>query len=175
MPVSRQKKQEVLSELNDAMKSAKSVFFAKNLGLTVKEVQQMRRVLRAQGNSFTIAKKTLLKKAASDSVQLEVDDRVLDGPVGAVFAMEDALSAIKLLAKLEKDTKKIEITGGIFEGRVLSQADAIALSKLPTRDELLAKLMGSMLAPVTGFVTVNSQLIAGFVRVLDGYREKQNA
>ncbi len=175
MPVTRQKKEEVLTGLTANMKEAKSVYFAKNLGLSVKQAQEIRNTLRKSGGSFCVAKKTLIKKAAKDGIDLEINDDVLDGAIGAAFALEDELALLKILTKLEKTTKKIEITGGIFEGKVISKAEAIALSNVPSREELLAKLLGSLLSPISGFVGVGSQVIAGFVRVTDAYREQKAA
>ncbi len=175
MPITRQKKEDILTGLTASMKEAKSVFFAKNLGLSVKQAQEIRKTLRDNGGSFSVAKKTLIKKAAKDGANIEIDDSVLDGAIGTAFALEDELGFLKALTKLQKTTKKIEITGGIFEGKVISKAEAIALSKIPSREELLAKLLGAMLAPISGFVGASSQVIAGFVRVTDAYREQKAA
>ena len=175
MPITRQKKEEVLADLIAGMKDSKSVYFAKNLGMTVAEVQAMRATLRENGGRYRIAKKTLLKKAAHEGAQIELDDAILDGSVGAAFAAEDELALLKALAKLQKDTKKIEITGGIFEGKAITQAEAIALSKIPSREELLAKLVGTMVAPLSQFVGASNQVIAGFVRATDAYREQKAA
>jgi len=175
MPVTRQKKEEVLADLLEKMKGAKSVFFAKNLGLSVHEAQDMRRILREGGSVYRVAKKTLLKKAAQDGMSIEIPNEVLDGAVGAAFSMEDELAAIKAIAKFAKASKKIEIVGGIFEGKILSKEDAIRLSNIPSKEELLAKLLGSMMSPLSGFVGVGNQLVAGLARVIDGYREQKAA
>lgn len=175
MPVSRQKKEEILADLLEKMKGAKSIFFAKNLGLSVGQAQNMRRSLRDSGNSYRVAKKTLLKKAAQDALEIEVPNEILDGAVAAAFSMEDELTAIKNISKFAKETEKIEITGGIFEGKILSKEDAIRLSQIPGREELLAKMLGSMQSPLSGFVGVGNQLVAGLARVLDGYREQKES
>jgi len=170
MAVPRQKKEEILADLIQKMKTSKSVFFTKNLGMTVLEAQNIRKLLREGGNSYHIAKKTLIKKAAQEGIEVELNDAILEGAIGAAFAMQNELAVLKLLSKLEKDTKKLEITGGIFEGKVINQTEAVALSKIPSREELLAKLLGALLSPINGFAGANCQVIAGFVRVLDSYR-----
>lgn len=175
MAISRQKKEEILADLLEKVKSSKSIFFAKNLGLSVDEAQKMRRALRDGGNAFRVAKKTLIKKAAKDVQGIEITDETLEGAAGAAFALEDELSAVKILAKFAKETEKIEITGGIFEGKILSKEDAITLSKIPSREELLAKLLGSLNSPISGFVGVGSQVLGGFVRATNAYREQKEA
>ncbi len=175
MPITRQKKEQILADLVANMKDAKSVYFAKNLGMTVEQAQDMRKILRENGASYRIAKKTLIKKAAKDGAAIEIDDNVLDGAVGAAFATEDEMTLLKVLTKLQKDTKKIEITGGIFEGKLISQEEAIALSKIPSREELLAKLLGSLMSPLSGFVGVGNQVVAGFVRATDAYQQQRAA
>lgn len=175
MAITKQQKKQILAELVENMKNSQSVFFAKNIGLSVAEAQDMRTKLRENGNSFRVAKKTLIKKAANDEMGIDIPAEILEGAAGAAFAMEDELSAIKILAKFAKDSEKIELTGGIFEGKLLSKDEVIALSKIPGREELLAKLLGSMQAPLSGFVGVGNQLIAGLARVVDGYRAQKEA
>lgn len=174
MPVSRQQKEEALAELIDSMKSARAVYFAKNLGLGVADSQNLRRQLRETGNSFRVAKKTLIKKAAQEVFSVEISDEALEGAVGVAFSEADEVSAVKTLAQVAKKTKKIELTGSIFEGGVLGKEDTIRISQIPSREELLAKLLGSLLSPISGFVGVGNQVISGFVRVVDAY-EKQKA
>ncbi len=173
MPVTRKQKEEILLGLTEKMKEAKSVFFAKNLGLSVQDAQEMRRALRKSGNVYTVAKKTLIKKAAKSSIDIDVPSDALEGAAGAAFSMEDELAAVKTLANFAKKTEKIELTGGIFEGKIMNQSEVIALSKIPGKDELLAKMLGSMTSPLSGFVGVGNQLIAGFVRTLDGYQKQK--
>jgi len=175
MAITRKQKERILADLLEKMKAAKAVFFAKNLGLSVAEAQEMRRKLRSEGNVFKVAKKTLIKKAAHESANVDVPSEALDGAAGAAFSMEDELSALKILANFAKESEKIELTGGIFEGKLMSKDEVIALSKIPSKEELLAKLLGSMQAPLSGFVGVGNQLIGGLARVLDGYREQKES
>ncbi len=175
MAVSRDQKAEILKTLNEEMKSAKAVFFAKNLGLSVADSQKMRRALRDGGSRFCVAKKTLIKKAAAETLQIEIDDSVMDGAVGAAFSTEDEFSAVKILAKFAKSTEKIEIVGGIFEGKAISKNDAITLSQIPSREELLSKMLGSLMSPLSGFVGVGNAVISGFVRVVDGIRKQKES
>jgi large subunit ribosomal protein L10 len=175
MALTKKQKEAILDELKTFMKDAKSVVFAKNLGLTVSEISDLRKALRETGTKYQVAKKTLLKKAAQDSLDVEVANEVLDGAVGATFSMEDELTGIKALAKFAKANEKIEIVGGIFEGKAITKAEAIQLSQIPSKEELLAKMLGSMQSPLTGFVGVGNQLISGFARVVDGYREQKAA
>jgi len=175
MAVTKDQKAEILKDLQESMKNTKAVYFAKNLGMSVTDSQEMRRALRAGGSTYRVAKKTLIRKSAKDTLNIEVDGASLEGAVGAAFSNEDELGAIKIIAKFAKDTEKIEIVGGIFEGKAITKEEAIALSKIPSRDELLAKLLGSLQAPISGFVGVGSQIVGGFVRVVNAYKEQKES
>ncbi|QQS59876.1 50S ribosomal protein L10 [Candidatus Peregrinibacteria bacterium] len=175
MPVSRQQKEESLAQLIEAMKSARAIYFAKNLGMGVRDSQDLRRKLRDSGNSFRMAKKTLIKKAIQEVFSLEISDEALEGAVGVAFSEMDEVSAVKTIADVAKKTKKIELTGAIFEGSVIGKEDTIRISKTPSREELLAQLLGSFMAPLSGFVGVGNQLISGFVRVVDAYEKQKSS
>jgi large subunit ribosomal protein L10 len=173
MAVSKQQKKGILADLSEKIQKSKSIFFVRNLGLSVQDLQKMRSLLRKEGNMYRVAKKTLIKKAANEVSNIELPDSVLSGAVGVAFSVEDELSAIKIVANFSKTSDKIELVGGIFEGKVLSQEEVVALSQIPGKEELIAKFLGSLQAPLSGFVGVGNQLVSGFVRALDGYREQR--
>jgi large subunit ribosomal protein L10 len=100
--------------------------------------------------TYVVAKKTLLSKAAKDS-GIEVDIKSLPGMIGVAFGVEDEISPAKVLGDMSK-TCTVKLVGGIFEGASVGSEKVIALSKLPSKIELLAQVVGTMYAPVSAFV-----------------------
>lgn len=175
MALSRGRKEEILAALVAEFQSAKSAFFTSYTGLSVDEISKLRSDLRASGAKMTVAKKTLIQLAAKQALDLEVPADLLPGPIGVVFGLEDEIAAAKTVAKWTKDTKeKVALEGGIFEGRVLTKAEAVALSQIPSREELLAKLVGSLQSPISGFVRSLKSPLNGFTTVLRELSTKGN-
>lgn len=175
MAVSKQKKEVILQELVEKFGRSKSVVFAANHGLSVSELQELRNVLREEGVEFKIAKKTLLEKACEESGITGVQKGTLDGPVGAAFSYEDEVAAAKLLAKFAKDHEALSLVAGIMEGKLMQKQEVEELSKLPSKEELLAKLVGSIQAPLAGFIGIGANLTGGLVRVLDQIRQQKES
>lgn len=170
MAVTRQKKEEALQELVDKFGRSKSVVFANYRGLNVASISELRSELRKEDAEMKVAKKTLIGLATKDSVG-EIDKAIMEGPIVATFSYDDPLSGIRILFKYSKKNENIKLLGGIVDGKIVG-ADVIQqYAQLPSRDELLAKLIGSMMAPLSGFVGIGNSLISGLVRVLDAYKD----
>lgn len=173
MAVTKEKKAEVLKGLDDRFGRAKSVYFADFRGLTVKDLHTLRGKLRDQNVEYVVAKKTLMKIAAKNSNLPEIPDDVMQGPVGAAFSYEDEIAAVKAMHEFAKKAENLKILGGLVEGRYVNKAEAIQLAQLPSKTELLAKLVGSMKAPISGFHGVLHGVMRGFVGVVNAYQEKK--
>ncbi|MFN7160473.1 MAG: 50S ribosomal protein L10 [Candidatus Gracilibacteria bacterium] len=167
MAVTRSKKESILADLNDKFAKAVLTVFVKNNGLSMKEINELRALLRQEDATFKIAKKTLMKLAIAENKLPEVADEIFDGPVGVTFGFKDQVSAAKIIANYAKTHDKLELVGGILEGKVLSRDDVAALAKLPGRQELLGMLVGTMQAPIQGFASVLAGNMRNFVSVLD--------
>jgi len=174
MAVTRQKKEEALQELIEKFSKSKSVVFAGYRGLDVTGISDLRGKLRDADAEMKVAKKTLIDLAAKEN-KLEIDPSFMEGPVAATFSYEDAMSGIKVLFNFAKENDKLQLLGGVIDGKVVGPEVIKEYAKLPGREELLAKLLGSMMAPVSGTVGIFSNLIAGFVRVIDGYKDTKPA
>ena len=153
------------------MAEAKGVVFVDLHGLTVEQSQQLRRTLRDNGVKTKVAKKTLVVLAAKEN-GLEIDKAMLDGQIALAFSMDDEVAAAQQLYKLGKTNEKIQLVGGIFEGKVAGKDMIMQVAQLPSREELLAKLVGSMNAPISGFHGVLHNTIRGFVQVCDQIAKK---
>lgn len=175
MAVTKQRKEEVLTSLIAQFGRSKSVIFARNLGLTVEDTKTLRTHLRNQAIDFEIAKKTLFQKAAEANNVEGFNKELLDGAVGAAFCETDEVLAAKLIAEFAKKNDKVELVGGVVDGKFLTKSSVLELSLLPSKEELYAKFMGSLQAPLTGFVGVSSNLISGLVRALDQIRKQKES
>lgn len=173
MAVTRSKKESILADLNDKFANAASVVFVRNNGLSMKEINELRALLRKEDATFKIAKKTLMRLAIAENNLPEVDAQVFDGPVGVTFSFKDQVSAAKIVANYAKTHDKLELVGGILEGKVLSRDDVAALAKLPGRQELLGMLVGTMQAPVRGLASVLAGNMRNLVSVLDQVAKKK--
>lgn len=174
MAVSKQQKEEILQQLVDKFGKSKSVVFAEYRGLDVASLSDLRGRLRKENAEMQVAKKTLMRLAGEKN-DFVLDKSIMEGPVAATFSYEDPMSGIKVLFNFAKENDKLKLLGGVVDGKVVGPDVIQEYAKLPGREELLAKLLGSMNAPVSGTVGLLNNLIAGFVRVLNAIQEKMPA
>ena len=175
MPKSKIQKQEIFRDLNERIKKSKSVVFAGFNALGVKDNEVLRSKLREENSEYYVAKKTLLGLALKEN-NIEVDTRSLDGKVAALFSYEDEVASAKILGNFLKDKEKegkVVFLGGVLDGKFLTKAQVEALAKLPSKHELYSKLVGSLNAPVSGFVNVLAGNLRGLVTVLKAVSEKK--
>lgn len=175
MALTRQQKTEILDELIQKFKDAKSVIFTEYRGLDVKSISDLRNQMRSSGIEYKIAKKTLIKLAAKEIGVEELPDDVMEGPVAVAFSYQDQVIVASLLAKFAKDHEQIRLIGGILDGKVIDAKVVKDLAAIPSKEELYAKLLGSMLSPISGFVGVSNGVVSAFVRVMNAVREKKEA
>jgi len=172
MAKTRQQKQESVQTLVDALKNAKSAVFANFQGLKVSESEELRGLCREQNIDYTATKKTLMKKAF-DEAGFDVDTKAFQGGIAAVFGREDEVAPAQVIANFAKDHEVVEIFGGILEGEFIDSAKVKELSKLPSKQQLLGQLVGTLNAPVSGFVNVLAGNMRGLVNVLNGIKESK--
>ncbi len=173
MAVTKAKKEEVLKMLDEKFGKAKSVYFADFRGMTVKDLHTLRGKLREQNVEYVVAKKTLMKIAAKNNKFSDIPDDVMQGPVGAAFSYEDEIAGVKAMHEFAKKVENLKILGGLLDGKYMNKSEAIQLATLPTKTELLAKLVGTMKAPISGFHGVLHGVMRGFVGVVNAYQEKK--
>lgn len=173
-PEKLQFKQEVVKDVADKFERAQSIIVIDYRGLTVDEVSKLRTDCRNAGVEYKVIKNNILKRAA-DSLNYQDMDDLFKGPTAVAFGFEDAVAPAKILSKFLKDTKKTEIKGGLLEGEVIDAAGVERLAKLPSREELIAKMLGSMNAPITNFVGTLAAIPASFVRVLNAIKDTKEA
>lgn len=172
MPKTKEQKKEILDSLKEKLQSSKSVVFSSDQGLDVKSVEELRNKMRENGGEYLVAKKTLLRIATEDLGENEVIDQ-LEGSVGVTLSYEDEVSGAQLLDKFAKDHEKLNIGGGILENKFILADMVKKLATLPSKEGLLAKLVGTLNAPMTGMVNVLSGNTRGLVNVLNAIKEKK--
>ena len=167
-------KEAIVSDIQDKMQNAQSVVIYDYRGLTVLEVTELRNKMREAGVEYKVLKNTMIKRAA-DNLNIEGLDAYLEGPTAVAFGMNDPVAPAKILSDFVKSTKKTEIKGGILGGKVVDVASIENLAKLPSKEELLAKMLGSLNAPIQGLAMVLSGLPRALVVALNAIKEQKEA
>lgn len=170
MPKTRQQKEKVVETLDDGFKKAKSVVFANFQGLTVAQAQDLRNECRKENIQVLAAKKTLVKRACQ-SLGYEVDPKIFQGGIATFFGMGDEVAPARVVNTFAKKHEVVAIFGGILEGKYIAADYVKNLATLPNRQELLGRLVGTINAPVSGFVNVLAGNLRGLVSVLNNIKE----
>lgn len=163
------KKEAVVDSIKEKLEASQSVVLIDYRGLTVAEVTELRNQMREAGVEYQVLKNTMIKRAA-EKAGIEGMDPILEGPTAVAFGINDPVAPAKILTKFAKDTKKITIKGGVLAGNAIDVAAVENLAKLPSKEELIAKMLGSLNAPITGLVMVLSGVTSKFVRTLEAIR-----
>lgn len=170
MPKSKQQKQSDLQELTKRVETAKSMVFAEYRGTTVKAIDVLRRGLEKEQISSKVYKLTLLEKALKEQgITAKVDFGV---PVMVATSSTDDVAPARVLKKYAKEVTTVSILGGVVGGQFYTKEQMMALADLPTKQELLGKLVGTINAPVSGFVNVLAGNLRGLVNVLNAIAQK---
>lgn len=172
MPKTRKQKIDAVVKLTDKLSKAKSVVFADYKGMTMKQLSELRKILREQGAEFSVTKNNLLKIALvqTNSELITHNSELFSGPIATLFSFEDELSPLKTLAKAIKDNQIGSVKAGIMEGNFITDQEVLKLASLPSKDELRAKLVGSLGAPLYGIVGVLQANLRNLVYALEQVR-----
>jgi large subunit ribosomal protein L10 len=174
MALTKQQKNDVVSEVADLLTSSKMTVVAKYQGTTVKQIQQLRRDAKANGTKVSVVKNRLVIKAlqASDTLK-DVDTSSINGMLLYAFNSEDEVAPAKALADFAKANPTIEFVGAITpEGKFASADEVKALADLPSKDQLIAQVVAQLLSPVHD---VTNALSGNLHALLDGVSEKAAA
>lgn len=150
-------KQPIVEAISEEIKDAQSVVLVDYRGLTVAQDTELRKQLREAGIIYKVYKNTMIKRAI-EGTEFEGLTDCLEGPSAIAISKEDATAPARILCKFAKDAQKLELKGGVVEGNVYDVAGLTELSKIPSREELLSKLLGSMQSPITNFARVIKQI-----------------
>jgi large subunit ribosomal protein L10 len=174
MALSREQKESIVAEVVSLLESSKLTAIAQYQGISVKEMQAFRRQAAEQGTTIKVLKNRLVRLAATKSDKLkETDLGELNGQLIYAFNSEDEVAPAQVIAQFAKKHPALKMHAGINDdGVMLSQDDMKALASLPSKEQLRGQLVGTIGAPLSGFVNVLSGNLRGFLNVLSAKAEQ---
>ncbi|HIQ62748.1 MAG: 50S ribosomal protein L10 [Christensenellales bacterium] len=167
-------KQQVVADIKAKFEKAGSVVIVDYRGINVEQVTELRKQFRGAGVEYVVLKNTLVKRALAE-LNIEGLDTILEGPSAFAFGYEDPVAPAKVLSDFIGKTKSehLKIKAGLVDGKVIDVAGVKALADLPPKEVLIAKMMGSLNAPITNFVGVLSATLRSLVYAIDAIRKQK--
>ena len=165
MAFTKQQKQKIVEELKEKTERQKAIIFVDFTGLKVKDFSLLRKKIKAAGNELKVVKKTLMD-IAFKKAKLTAEPKKMPGEIALVFGYQDIISPAKIAWQFSKDFPSLKILGGFLENDFKEADEIIALAQLPSREELLTKLVGSIAGPISGFVNALEYNIKGLIYLL---------
>lgn len=163
-----------MQSLTAGLKQAKGVVFANFQGLTVADSEELRRNARQEDIQVLAAKKTLVKRAMDEAGFGDVDVSVFQGGIAAFMGTGDEIAPAKVVSTFAKTHEVVKVFGGILEGKFIDSAIVKRLAALPGRQELLAKMVGSLNAPISGFANVCAGTLRNLLNVLNNIQKAKS-
>lgn len=167
-------KESLVDEIKERLAASGGIIMADYRGLTVKEMQELRTRVRDSGADLKIYKNRLTMIALRELAMPDLDD-YLTGPTALVFVSEDPVAPAKALQDYAKEHQALEIKGGLVQNQVVGAAAMKAIASLPSREVLVAKLMGMMLSPVRGFMGMANAPVSAFARTVQAVADQKVA
>lgn len=172
--MNRTEKEQIVQELAEKLSGIKAAFIADYRGITVEQVTEMRRELVAAGVDYRVVKNSLLRLASKGTSFAELE-KFCTGPTAIAMAGEDVVAPAKILTKYATDIEAFELKAGVLDGKFIDVSGITMLSKLPSREELLAKALSSMNAPVSNLVGTLAAIPRSLVQVLGAIAQNKAA
>ena len=167
-------KKDKIESIKEKISKAKVAVVSEYKGLSVDEITNLRRKLQKQGGDYTVTKNTLAKIAVKGT-EYEVLTDCFKGPIALALGFEDEVSPAKVLANFIKEVKKGEILAAALDGKLLSADEANALAKLPSKEEIYAKMLGCIKSPASGIANATNSVITQLVRTMAAVRDAKTA
>ena len=173
MGLNLEQKQTVVAEVAKQVAGAQAIVLAENRGMAVAAMTQLRAKARASGVYFRVVKNTLVRRAVADTPFASLADKMV-GPLAYGIGV-DPVAVAKVLSDFAKGNEKFVIAGGAMPGQLMSAKEISALAALPSREELIARLLGTMQAPIVKLVRTMNEVPGKFVRTLAAVRDAKTA
>lgn len=170
--LTKKQKHELVKELVEEIKRSKSAVFVDFKGLKVKDVTELKKELRAAEVKYSVVRKTLLEIALKEA-GINADIKGMEGQISVSLSQGDEISAAKIIDKFAKKNENIKMVGGFLGTDVMTAAEVKALAKVPSKEELLGQLVGTLNAPISGFVNVLAGNLRGLIQVLNAVKEQK--
>jgi len=172
MAQTKEQKVEVIKKTQSSIKDSKIVIFTDYSSMTVEEMANLRKKLLESGDKYQVIKNALIDIAAQkENYKSEIKKSKKQTAV--VFGASDEVMPAKILVEFIKEIQKPEILGGLYQGEVISKEDVEKIASIPSREELQAKLVGTIAGPMSGFVNVMAGNIRGLISVINQYKDKK--
>lgn len=171
--ITKEKKKAILQDLTDRFSKSKSLVFLGFQGLTVKDNQALRRKMRGEGIDYVVAKKTLIKKGMEGVEIKGTENFAPEGPIAVVIGYEDEIAPARIAKEFGKGNDKVQILGGVMNSELIDSESMKQIASLPGKDQLRAQLIGTINAPVSGFVNVLAGVERSLLYVLNAVAEKK--
>jgi len=165
------RKREAVARLTDLLSKATSAVVTDYRGLTVNQLEDLRRRLRAEEIDYVVVKNTLARRAAEEAGASAFAE-VLRGPVGLALGYGELSAPARILNEYFRVNRRLPLVAGLVEGTVLDAAGVRTLGELPSRDVLLGQLAGTIQSPLTSLAGALNSVLSNFAATLDAYREK---
>ena len=170
----KEQKNQKIAEIKESFAKAQVAIVSDPTGLSVEEITTLRRQLQKEGADYTVVKNTLAIKAI-EGTQFECMGDMLKGASAIAFGFNDQVAPAKVLSNFVKEVEKAEVKGGAMDGKVLSVDEVKALAKLPSKEELYAKMLGCINSPATGLAGCVNGVMSALVRAIDQVRQQKTA
>ena len=173
MPKTRVQKGKEISEFKEGLQGAKAIVFADLSALKVNDTSAFRSLARKESVSVNMTKKTLLRLALKEAGVSTVDVDALKGSISLLFGQGDVVAPAKVLEEFRKTHENIKVLGGLLDDAWMSADQVKALAKLPSRDQLIAQVVGTIRAPLSGLVGVLQGNLRNLVYTLNAIKESK--
>lgn len=168
----REEKEQLVQVLHDELDRSRAVFVTDYMGLNVEKITKLRRDITGAGGSYQVVKNTLLRRASEGTPAAGIGQFFV-GPTAIAVAHEDVVAVAKALVNFARENEQLEIQGGVLGSRPMTAADVQELAKMPPKEVLLARMLGSLNAPVSNFVGVLAAILSQLVYVLKAIENKK--
>ena len=171
MAKTRIQKEKLLDKYKDILKNKSGYFLVNSDKTDTPTVSSLKMQLKDVDANYTVVKNTIFKVALQETEQ-PLQTQELDGPTAIIYFDEDPTAPAKLIKQTQKETELLNAKGGVYEGEFLSEEKVLQLAEIPSREVLLSQLVGTMNAPLTGFMNAVTGNLRGLTMVLKGISEK---
>lgn len=171
--MNRTEKSELVEKLHEELGKSGAVFVTDYKGLTVEQITQLRGGIRQAGGKYQVVKNTLLKLAADGTIASGLNP-LLEGPTAIAVAFADPVALAKAIVEFSKKNEQLEIQGGVLGPQFLDASDVKDLASMPSKEVLLARMLGSINAPATNLVGVLAAMVRQLMYVLKAIEEKKS-
>jgi len=173
--MNRSEKEQIIAAVKERAGRAKSMFFADFTGITVEQVSELRREFRKSNVDYQVVKNTLARKALAEMGDFDKVDAHLEQPTAIAFSYGDPVAPAKIIKKFREKNDKLRLKVCVVENRVYQGSQLDELAKLPTKNEIIAAILGSIQAPASGIVGAINAVMRDLVYVIDAIEKKKAA